>query len=838
MWLRESPGPFWGPLLALVLTLGGLPRVRGFEEEPSSASQGFQVVTFKWHHVQDPYIIALWILVASLAKIVFHLSHKVTSVVPESALLIVLGLVLGGIVWAADHIASFTLTPTVFFFYLLPPIVLDAGYFMPNRLFFGNLGTILLYAVIGTVWNAATTGLSLYGVFLSGLMGELQIGLLDFLLFGSLIAAVDPVAVLAVFEEVHVNEVLFIIVFGESLLNDAVTVVLYNVFESFVTLGGDKVTGVDCVKGIVSFFVVSLGGTLVGVVFAFLLSLVTRFTKHVRIIEPGFVFVISYLSYLTSEMLSLSAILAITFCGICCQKYVKANISEQSATTVRYTMKMLASGAETIIFMFLGISAVDPLIWTWNTAFVLLTLVFISVYRAIGIVLQTWILNRYRMVQLEPIDQVVMSYGGLRGAVAYALVVLLDENKVKEKNLFVSTTIIVVFFTVIFQGLTIKPLVQWLKVKRSEQREPKLNEKLHGRAFDHILSAIEDISGQIGHNYLRDKWSNFDRKFLSKVLMRRSAQKSRDRILNVFHELNLKDAISYVAEGERRGSLAFIRSPSTDNMVNVDFSTPRPSTVEASVSYLLRENVSAVRLDMQSLEQRRRSIRDTEDMVTHHTLQQYLYKPRQEYKHLYSRHKLTPNESEKQDKEIFHRTMRKRLESFKSAKLGINQNKKAAKLYKRERAQKRTIRPGPPPSLLPTGRFQPLSNEIFRSPDLELSDPEEAPDYEAEETSGGIEFLASVTKDTASDSQAGIDNPVFSPDEDLDPSILARVPPWLSPGETVVPSQRARVQIPHSPGNFRRLTPLRLSNKSVDSFLLADGTEERPHAALPESTHM
>ena len=75
---------------------------------------------------------------------------------------------------------------------------------------------------------------------------------------------------------------------------------------------------------------------------------------------------------------------SITFCGICCQKYVKANISEQSATTVRYTMKMLASGAETIIFMFLGISAVNPRIWKWNTAFVLLTLVFISVYRAIG----------------------------------------------------------------------------------------------------------------------------------------------------------------------------------------------------------------------------------------------------------------------------------------------------------------------------------------------------------------------------------------------------------------------------------------------------------------------
>ncbi|KAL9870294.1 LOW QUALITY PROTEIN: sodium/hydrogen exchanger 3 [Geothlypis trichas] len=739
--------------VALLLGLMALPAALGqrSSESHKNSNESFAIVSFKWDHVKEPYIIALWILVASLAKIVFHLSHKVTRVVPESALLIVLGLILGGIVWAADHLASFSLTPTVFFFYLLPPIVLDAGYFMPNRLFFGNLGSILLYAVIGTVWNAATTGLSLYGVYLTGIMGELKSGLLDFLLFGSLIAAVDPVAVLAVFEEVHVNEVLFIIVFGESLLNDAVTVVLYNVFDSFVAIGETNVTGIECLKGIVSFFVVSLGGTMVGNL-AFLLSLVSRFTKHVRIIEPGFVFIISYLSYLTAEMLSLSAILAITFCGICCQKYVKANISEQSSTTVRYTMKMLASGAETIIFMFLGISAVDPKIWTWNTAFILLTLVFISVYRVIGVVIQTWILNRYRTVQLEIIDQ-GMSYGGLRGAVAFALVALLDGDKVREKSCFVSTTIMLCFCTVIFQGLTIKPLVQWLKVKKTEHREPKLNEKLHGRAFDHILSAIEDISGQIGHHDLRDKWSNFDRKYLRKILMRRSAQKSRDQILNVFHELNLKDAISYVAEGERRGSLAFIRSPSTDNMVNVDFSTPLPSTVESSVSYLLREKAGPVCLDMQALEQRRKSIRDTEDTLAHHTLQQYLYKPRQEHKHLYSRHEIMHSEDDKQDKEIFHRTMRKRLESFKSTKLGINHSKKLNKIHKRDRGQKRRNS-----SVIPNGNIpseNPVQDFSLKEKDLEFSESEENNDYETLHLGKGVDFLANVTKQNFTDAPAG-----------------------------------------------------------------------------------
>ncbi|XP_032925497.1 sodium/hydrogen exchanger 5 isoform X4 [Catharus ustulatus] len=644
-----------------------------------AAPAGAELLRWQWREVQAPCLVAAWILVASLAKIVFHLSRKVTSVVPESCLLILLGLGLGGIVLAVAKKAEYQLEPNMFFLFLLPPIVLDSGYFMPSRLFFDNIGAILTYAVVGTLWNSFATGTALWGLHRAGLMDPgVEAGLMDFLLFGSLISAVDPVAVLAVFEEVHVNETLFIIVFGESLLNDAVTVVLYKVFNSFVELGPAHIHATDYMKGVASFFLVSLGGTAVGLLFAFLLALITRFTKRVRIIEPLFVFLLAYVAYLAAEMVSLSAILAVTFCGICCKKYVEANISQKSRTTVKYTMKTLASSSETIIFMFLGISAVDTSKWTWDTALVLGTLFFILLFRAVGVVLQTFVLNRFRLIPLDRIDQVVMSYGGLRGAVAFALVILLDREKVKAKDYFVATTIVVVFFTVIVQGLTIKPLVTWLKVKRSDHHKPTLNEELHEHAFDHILAAVEDIVGHHGYHYWRDKWEQFDKKYLSQLLMRKSAYRLRDEIWDVYYKLNIRDAISFVDQGGHVLSAAKLALPSMPS---------RTSMSESSVTNLLRESGSGACLDLQVIDTVR-SRRDKEDAAMHHVLRGSLYKPRRRYKASYSRHFISPDKQERQDKEIFRQNMKRRLETFKSTKHNVCSSKSKARLKEKGRKKK------------------------------------------------------------------------------------------------------------------------------------------------------
>ncbi|TNN04354.1 hypothetical protein fugu_001383 [Takifugu bimaculatus] len=504
---------------------------------PDAEKANLPVFTMDYPRIQIPFEITLWMLLASFAKIGFHVYHKITIWVPETCLLISIGLIVGGIMHSVHEEPPAVLTSSVFFLYMLPPIVLDAGYFMPTRAFFENIGTVLWFAVVGTLWNSIGIGMSLFAICQIEAFGVQDINLQENLLFASIISAVDPVAVLSVFEDVSVNEALYIVVFGECLFNDAVTVVLYNMFTFVAEM--PVVEPVDVFLGVARFFVVGLGGMGFGILFGFAASFTTRFTSRVREIEPLFIFMYSYLAYLVAELFAISSIMAIVTCALTMKYYVEENVSQRSCTTIRHVVKMLGSISETLIFFFLGVVTVTTE-HEWNWAYILFTLFFAFVWRGLGVLVLTQIINPFRTIPFNMKDQFGLAYGGLRGAISFALAFTLPEN-IGRKQLFVTATIVIILFTVFLQGISIRPLIEFINVRRTNRNLDTINVEIHCRLMEHTIAGIEDLCGQWSRHYWKDKFMIFNNRFLRRILIRDSRAES--SIVALYKKLELQNAM-------------------------------------------------------------------------------------------------------------------------------------------------------------------------------------------------------------------------------------------------------------------------------------------------------
>uniref|UniRef100_A0A8D0BAG2 Sodium/hydrogen exchanger n=1 Tax=Salvator merianae TaxID=96440 RepID=A0A8D0BAG2_SALMN len=510
-------------------------------------NERLHILTVDYEYVQIPYEVTLWILLASLAKIGFHLYHRLPHFMPESCLHIAIGVLVGGIIFATDHKSPPVMTTSIYFLYLLPPIILEGGYFMPTRPFFENFGSILWWSAMGSLINAFGIGLSLYGICQIAAFDLMDVNLLDSLLFGSMISAVDPTAVLAVFEEMSINEQLYMMIFGESLLNDGITVVLYNIFIEFTRMDKyEEIEPVDILAGFARFFVVSLGGLLFGIVFGFVAAFMTRFTQNVSAIEPLLVFMFSYLSYLAAETLYISGILAITACAVTMKKYVEENVSQNSYITIKYFMKMLSSVSETLIFVFMGVSTVGRNL-EWNWAFVCFTLILCVLWRALSVLFLFSISNKFRTYRFTLKDQLIIIYSGVRGASTFSLAFLLPLALFPRKKMFITSTIVVIYFTTFIQGITIRPLVKYLDVKKTNKKE-SINEEIHVRMMDHLKAGIEDICGQWSHYQVRDKFKKFDDKFLKRILLHKRQPKS--SLVSLYKKLEMRQVMEMLESGE------------------------------------------------------------------------------------------------------------------------------------------------------------------------------------------------------------------------------------------------------------------------------------------------
>jgi len=533
-----------------------------FSETAEEEEEEFKIhlLEVRWEHIGPFVVFSVFVVLSGIAKIGFHHAHFLSSRIPESCLLVVVGILWALILEYGEITAFVQFTPELFFHFLLPPIILEAAYSLYNKAFFDNLWTILLYAVVGTAFNFLSIGGLLVAVDRLGFMGEMSpvelevngtlmyhmnytIQPVEVFTFTSIISAVDPVAVLAIFSEVGVNSDLYYMVFGESLLNDGVAVVLYEMMSVFagITSEGEDITVTACIMGITSFFTIAVGGLLIGMLTGLATALITRFTKEVRVVEPLAVLMMAFLSYMLAELLSWSGIISLIGCGIVQSHYSFKNISEKAHITIHYFISMLSSTMDCIIFLYLGMAVLDLKNTdksSWFLGFILWTILLCLVVRFISVYFFTYFANRRRMKQINLQEQFIMAYGGLRGGVGFSLVNKINKAVIPSANIFGTTTLMVVMATIWLQGSTIKPLVNLLNVDKAKEEQKSLLEELNDSVIDDLMPGLEIILGRNGKHYFRSLLNDFDENYMMKWFTRSDYASDMTKI---FEELALED---------------------------------------------------------------------------------------------------------------------------------------------------------------------------------------------------------------------------------------------------------------------------------------------------------
>jgi solute carrier family 9 (sodium/hydrogen exchanger), member 8 len=246
---------------------------------------------------------------------------------------------------------------TVFFLYLVPPILFESGYALSHKDFFRNFTAILLFSVLGTIISALVMGFGLFYLARGGYFVGLDVDSpKEALLFGSLMSATDPVATLAVLGSLGVEPQLYALVFGESVLNDAVAIVLFQTFNSLPEGTSVHLSPAEATGALGHFLGIGIGSVVFGVSFGVLTALITKHMVHKPHAhsEVTIVLSVAYLSFITADFAGLSGLMAVFFAGIVSSHYAKYNISADGQHTTHNVARTLAYVSETLVFVYFG----------------------------------------------------------------------------------------------------------------------------------------------------------------------------------------------------------------------------------------------------------------------------------------------------------------------------------------------------------------------------------------------------------------------------------------------------------------------------------------------------
>ncbi|CAL8345718.1 unnamed protein product [Gadus morhua 'NCC'] len=416
-----------------------------------------------------------------------------------------------------DMLRKVTFDPEVFFNILLPPIIFHAGYSLKKRHFFRNLGSIITYAFLGTAISCFVIGNLMYGVVkLMQMVGQLseKFYYTDCLFFGAILSATDPVTVLAIFTELHVDVDLYALLFGESVMNDAVAIVLSSSIMAY------QPSGANTHMFDAAAFFKSVGVFLGIFSGSFAMGAVTGFTKlHCfPLLETALFFLMSWSTFLLAEACGFTGVVAVLFCGITQAHYTYNNLSEESTKRTKQLFEVLHFLAENFIFSYMGLALFTFQNHVFSPIFIAGAFIAIFIGRACNIYPLTFMLNLGRRHKITGNFQHMMMFSGLRGAMAFALAI--RDTATYARQMMFTTTLLIVFFTVWVFGGGTTPMLSRLHIRVGVDPDQDLQQSV-----DNFLVLQGEGAQAEGRSKTRQEsawlfrlWYSFDHNYLKPIL--------------------------------------------------------------------------------------------------------------------------------------------------------------------------------------------------------------------------------------------------------------------------------------------------------------------------------
>ena len=325
--------------------------------------------------------------------------------------------------------------------------------------------TILLLASFGVVFSTFAIGTGVYWLVQQSVFGLNTIGLtyIDCLLFGALIAPTDPIAVLAMIKKMNLSSITETRIAGESLFNDGIGVVV------FLTLLGIKQDGVEniTVAAVGGLFVTEvIGGIALGSLMGYLgLKLLKYIENEHTELEVLVTISLVLILPIISHYFHFSAVLGVVMMGLFLNQNLdidqeKEGLQKAMGNYVYKFWHLLDETLNAVLFILIGLEIIT-IFESFRMAYIsisLIVIVLVVVSRGIGVSLPIAFLSLF--MKFEKKTALIITWGGLRGGLSVALALNLPDEIGEGKSLILFMTYVIVLFTILVQGLTLKKIVK------------------------------------------------------------------------------------------------------------------------------------------------------------------------------------------------------------------------------------------------------------------------------------------------------------------------------------------------------------------------------------------